>query len=159
MKSIGSLLSTYRNKRKVPHNSWMQQAAWHNGCDNQCSWLHWKEQRHLKNLLAPVAGHFWGMNLASGMAWFWSLNDAISFIDSETSFISALALIFLSLHRLSKDPTKHSPEAESLWFLAHNLQGKELLQVLPKPGKTQLVWEKSHTHIWKHRCVHCDVSI
>ena len=42
------------------------------------------------------------------------LNDAIGFIDSVTSIIPALALIFLSLHRLSKNPTKHSPEAESI---------------------------------------------
>lgn len=132
---------------------------WHNACGHQCSWLHGKEQRNLKKLLAFITGYFWGMNLASGMAWFWSLNDAIGFIDSVISIISASALIFLSLHGLSKNPTKHSPEAGSIWFLAHNLQGRERLQILLKPGKTQLVWEKSHSHYWKYHCVLWDVSI
>lgn len=154
-----SIVYTLEIKEKDHIIAGCDKQRWHNACTHQCSWLHGKEQRNPKNLLAFITGYFWGMNLASGMAWFWSLNDAIGFIDSVTSIIPVLALIFLSLHRLSKNPTKPSPEAECIWFLAHNLWGRELLQILLKPGKTQLVSEKSHSHIWKCHCVLWDVSI
>lgn len=154
-----SVVYTLELKGKDHITAGCDKQHWHNARAHQCSWLHGKEQRNPKNLLAFITGYFWRMNLASGMAWFWSLNDAIGFIDSVTSIIPALALIFLSLHRLSKNPTKHSPEAESVRFLAHNLRGRELLQILLKPRKTQLVWEKSHNRICKCHCVFWDASI
>jgi hypothetical protein len=54
------------------------------------------------------------MNIASGLVGLWSLNNGISFIDSVTSFISALNLSFLSVSKLPTNPTKHSPEDESI---------------------------------------------